>query len=106
MLTEAENKFSRDVASILCREAPGEQEAWLRQTLTSACRSVSLEHVGPALRRRWTDFVDKQVEVESPFAERLLTTLSKSRQKEIGGLFLNKPKLFREFFFNNEKRIT
>ena len=106
MLTEAEDRFSRDVASVLCREAPGEQEAWLRQMLTSACGSVSLGHVDPALRKRWTDFVDKQVEIESPFAERLLTTLSKSRQKEIGSIFLNKPKLFREFFFNNEKRIA
>lgn len=100
------DKFLGGVVAVLEREAPGELEAWLRQTLVGACGSSTFEGLDPRYKKLWTDFIDEQMKVESPFTERLLTLICQSRAKEIGTFFSGNPRLFRDFFFQNKERIS
>ena len=105
---DMDEKFVNDVAAVLNRESlRGELEAWLRQTLTGACSGgFTLEGLDPPRKRLWTDFIDGQMGAESPLAERLLTLVCQKRAREVGGLFSDDPKMFRDFFFQNEQRIS
>lgn len=101
-----EDRFRCDIISILNRESPGELETWLRQTLAGACGNFTFEQLDPFHKKQWTEFMDSQLKVESPFANRLLTLICQDKMKEIGSFFYGKPRLFKDFFFQNEQRIS
>ena len=101
-----DEEFAGGVVAVLSRESPEELGPWLRQTLAGACGGFTFEELDPPHKKLWTDFIDGQVEAESPFTERLLTLICQNRTKEIGSFFSDNPKLFRDFFFQNEQRIS
>lgn len=101
-----EEKFKNDIVSFINKESPGELEAWLRRTLVDVCGNITFENLDNDKKTLWSDFIDSQIKAESPFAERFLTLVCQDKAKEISSFFSVRPKLFREFFFQNEQRIS
>lgn len=101
-----EEKFKNDIVSFINKESPGELEAWLRRTLVDACGNFTFENLDNSKKKLWSDFIDSQIKAESSLAERLLALVCRDKAKEISRFFSARPKLFREFFFQNEQRIS